>query len=253
MFERNFTIPYYGLDMYNRVKPGVLLQFFQETAALHAGTVNIGVDDLMKRDLTWVLRRYRVNVNRYPGRGELLVRTWFEPQRNLLSVRMFEVKDADGNVIASAWSSWIVVDLKKGRPVRLDRALPDAYFKVSEPTGEPISGDVPGIEGEPDFERRFDARRSELDLNGHTNHTVYFEWALESIPDEEIAGFYPTTFDAEFLVSVKREQVSAVTKKTGENPLRYSHSILINETGALSARLETVWEIARPICFCGRG
>ncbi|MDR1136676.1 MAG: hypothetical protein LBK91_00005 [Synergistaceae bacterium] len=241
MFEKNYRVPYYGLDENERMKPGILLDIFQETAALHADAVCIGVGDMMRRGLTWVLRRYRVDFHGYHGKGELTVRTWFEPRRNLMSVRKFEAESPSGETVASAWSAWIVVDLESGRPVRLDRALPDAYFAVSEPTGEPVEEVIPAISGDCDFEREFSVRRSELDLNGHTNHTVYFDWALESVPDALITGLSPTRLDAEFLVSVKREEVTARVKTIGRNPLRFAHSILSKAAGAEAARLSTVW------------
>lgn len=247
MFERNYRVPYYGLDENERMKPGILLDIFQETAALHADSVRIGVGDLIRRGMTWVLRRYRVDFRGHPGKGELTVRTWFEPRRNLMSVRRFEASAADGNIAASAWSAWIVVDLERGRPVRLDRALPDSYFSVAEPTGEPVDEVIPAVSDDCDFEREFSVRRSELDLNGHTNHTVYFDWALESIPDAVIAGLSPSRFDAEFLSSVKREDVTARAKIIGRNPLRLAHSILFKETGAEAARLSTEWREEPPV------
>jgi acyl-ACP thioesterase len=158
-----------------------------------------------------------------------------------MSVRRFEAKSQDGDVAASAWSAWIVVDLERGRPVRLDKALPDSYFSAAEPTGEPADDVIPAVSGDCDFEREFSVRRSELDLNGHTNHTVYFDWALESIPDSVIAGLFPRRFDAEFLRSVKREDVTARSKIIGRDPLRFAHSILFKKTGAEAARLFTEW------------
>jgi acyl-ACP thioesterase len=241
MFERNYRVPYYGLDESGKMKPGILLDIFQEAAALHADSVRIGVGDLIRRGMTWVLRRYRVDFSGHPGKGDLTVRTWFEPRRNLMSARRFEAKSETGDAVASAWSAWIVVDLERGRPVRLDRALPSSYFSAAEPTGEPVDGVIPAVSGDCDFEREFSVRRSELDLNGHTNHTVYFEWALESIPDDAIAGMSPSRFDAEFLSSVKREDVTARAKIIGREPIRFAHSIISKETGAEAARLSTEW------------
>jgi acyl-ACP thioesterase len=241
VFERDFAIPYYGLDSGGRAKPRVLLEFFQEAAALHADLIHIGVGDLMKRDLTWVLRRYRVDAANCPGGEPLTVRTWFEPRKNLMSVRRFEARDGSGREAASAWSAWIVVDLKRGRPVRLDRALPDGYFNEAEPTGEMLTDGLPALEGTPDWRVAFDVRRQELDLNGHVNHTVYFDWAMESIPDSEISGLYPMRFDAEFLVSIKRGRALARTKRAGSDPARFVHSIIDADTGDETARLESVW------------
>ncbi|MCL2683733.1 MAG: thioesterase [Synergistaceae bacterium] len=245
MFEQTFGIPYYGLDEGGRIKTETLLQFLQEAAGLHANSINIGVADLLKQDMTWVLRRYRVNIKSLPGKCGLNVRTWFEPHRNLFSVRVFEVTTQSGNLVADAWSAWIVVDLKRGRPIRLDHALPDTYFAVSEPTGEPVTEEIASIGESFDHERAFQVRRRELDLNGHANHTAYFDWAMESIPDEEITDLSPARLDAEFLSSVKRECVTVKTKKTSDHPGSFTHEITA-EDGVLAAKIVTVWNRQHP-------
>ena len=242
MFEREFSVPYYGLDEDGRIKPETLLQFLQEAAGLHANSANIGVADLLQQDKMWVLRRYRVNIKSLSGQRGLIIRTWFEPQRNLFSVRAFEALTQSGDPVADAWSAWIVVDLKRGRPIRLDRALPDTYFTMIEPTGEPVTEEIPPVTEGFDYENTFQVRRRELDLNGHANHTVYFDWALESLPDEAIGGRSPIKLDAEFLASVKkRERVTVRTKKTCDHPRSFTHEIAA-ENGAPAARVATVFE-----------
>jgi acyl-ACP thioesterase len=241
MFEKTFDVPYYGLGESGRIKPETLFQFFQETAAVHASSIGVGVADLIGRDMTWVLRRYRINVKTYPDRQPLVMRTWFEPMRNLFSVRVFEAVTQSGEVFANAWSAWIVVDLKRGRPVRLDQSLPDLYFSMAEPTGKSVSDELQTVGDDFDYERTFSVRRRELDMNGHTNHTVYFDWALESIPDEAIEGISPIGFDAEFLASVKRENVIVRTKQTETNPIKFAHSIFAASNSALSAKVATAW------------
>ena len=243
MFEQTLSIPYYGIDKDGRLKPWTLLQFLQEAAGLHANSANIGVADLLKKDMTWVLRRYRVNIKNLPGQCGLTVRTWFDPQRNLFSVRAFDVVTQSGDPVADAWSSWIVVDLKRGRPIRLDRALPDTYFAMTEPTGEPVTEEIAPIENSFDYENEFQVRRRELDLNGHANHTVYFDWAMESIPDDAIKGLSLTRLDAEFFSSVKRERVRVRTKKTCDHPRSFTHEITA-EDGTPAARAASVFDLS---------
>ncbi|MDR1472486.1 MAG: hypothetical protein LBS75_08170 [Synergistaceae bacterium] len=245
MFEHTFNVPYYGLDMNGRVKVSLLLQFLQETAALHADGVGVGVASLMERGMTWVLRRYRVRVRRYPGGSGLAVRTWFEPRKNLKSVRVFEVRDESGDVVADAWSAWIVVDIERGRPVRLDRALPAAYFNVAEPTGKPVEDSIPPQGGDFDREAEFRVRWGEMDLNGHTNHTVYFDWAIESTPDDVVDRCEPCILDAEYVSSVPRGYAVARTRKTADDPLKFAHEIYAKGTSAVAARLATTWRSAR--------
>jgi acyl-ACP thioesterase len=243
MFEKTFRVPYYGLDMKNRLKGGVLLEFLQETAALHADSVGIGVADMLEKDMTWVLRRYRINIRKLPGFGDLNVRTWYEPQRNLVSVRVFEILDNSGALVADAWSGWVVLDLKRGRPTRLDRALPKEYYDNAGQNGQKVPGEIDGIETVSGFdtEKQFRVRWHELDLNGHTNHTVYFDWAMESLPDGTLLNYEPSLLDAEYLASAPRTEVTVRTQKISDSPLKFAHSILLSDSGVESARLATTW------------
>ena len=241
MFEKVFGVPYYGLDQNGRLKPEILPEFFQEAAARHAGTVGIGVEDLLERGMTWVLRRYRINVRDCPNARDITVKTWFEPQRNLMSVRAFEAFSPDGVSIADAWSAWIVLDLKKMRPVRLDHALPQSYFDATDPTGEPIDDKLPALDGDCQYVTVFKVRRRELDLNGHANHTAYLDWALEGIPDEDVEGHFPARFDAEYLSSARREHVLIKTKKTSASPLTFRHWIFTKALNTETARIVTEW------------
>ena len=243
MFETTFRVPYYGLDAHEKVKTGLLLQFFQEAAALHAKARQIGVPDLHAKGMTWVLRRYRINVREHPGLGDLTVRTWYEPKKNLMSIRAFDMRDESGRVFADAWSSWIVVDLERGRPVRLDRALPATYYEGTDPTGAGVEDAMPDVGDDCDTERAFRVRRNELDLNGHTNHTVYFDWALETVPDEVATNYAPMELDAQYLASAMREEVLVRTKRTAPlgDTVAFSHAVLLAKDDVEAARLATIW------------
>jgi acyl-ACP thioesterase len=241
MFERVFGVPYYGLDMKGRVKTSLLLQLLQEAAALHADSIGIGVADMKNRGLTWVLRRYLVRVRRLDVLGDLTVRTWFEPRKNLMSIRAFDIIDREGNSVADAWSGWIVVDLKRGRPVRLDRALPDEYFRLAEPVEEDVTDRMEEVGDRHDFQETFRVRKQELDLNGHANHTAYFDWAVESVPDDETKGRAPAELEAEYIAPVMRGSVTVRTRRICDSPLKYAHSVMITDSDIRAAALSTTW------------
>jgi acyl-ACP thioesterase len=230
--------------MNERLKTGLILQFFQEAAALHVHSIGIGVADLLKHNFTWVLRRYRVEFHNLPGLGDVTVRTWFEPHRNLVSVRLFEAKSGD-SLIARAWSGWVVIDLARSRPVRLDRAMPAEYYDNATSAGPGAIEDVERAADGFDCEKTFGVRWSELDLNGHTNHTVCFDWAVESLPDNVARSRPPVLFDAEYIASVPRGDVTVMTKKISSSPLKFAHSIILSGSGTEAAHLSTSWGDAR--------
>jgi acyl-ACP thioesterase len=130
------------------------------------------------------------------------------------------------------------------RPARLDRVLPKIYYDMAEATPHDqadMPEDVETSDGGYEIERFFHVRRNELDLNGHTNHTVCFEWALESVPDATYDDYEPVGLDAEYLAPIKRTKVVVRTKKICPSPLKFAHSIIAEDSGTISARLVTTW------------
>jgi acyl-ACP thioesterase len=103
--------------------------------------------------------------------------------------------------------------------------------------------ELPRVErpGGPCGERVYSVRRGELDINGHVNHTVCFDWVTESIPDEVFDDCEPAALDAEYLSSIPRTDVEVRTERQPGEPARFLHSVAIRETGKEAARLSTEW------------
>jgi acyl-ACP thioesterase len=106
----------------------------------------------------------RLSFSRAAVAGEdLTIRTWYRPERNLYSLRNFSMEDANGKRIIFGESSWVVLDLKKGRPVRLSTAMPASYEENRSedfPTG---FSEIPELD-EPDT-RSFQCAPHDLDIN----------------------------------------------------------------------------------------
>lgn len=237
MYESSFHVPYYGLAPSGAVKQRALLEMIQEAASLHASSLGVGVGDLLARGLTWVLRSYRLEISEPPAARELLVRTWYEPYRDLFSTREFSVHAQDGSLLASAWSSWILLDVARAKPVRLSRGLPEIYFASAEPTGERHDAHLPDVAAH-EHEASFDVRGAELDINGHTNNTVFLEWAAETLPAEQTERG-ASLLEIEYLLPVARGRVVCRAQRIGASS--FAHAIVIASTGELAARAVTEW------------
>jgi acyl-CoA thioesterase FadM len=147
MFEASYSIPYAGIGPDGRMKLPVLLDILQDMADRDARRMSMTVSDLLPKGISWVLRRYTVSVERYPEyESTLTVKTWHGPRRNLHSMRAFSVWDERGPV-ASADTSWILIDLERGRPLRLDRHATPRDVEESLPVTAEFLTAVPGRMG----------------------------------------------------------------------------------------------------------
>lgn len=241
MLEATFPIPYGGIGPDGKMKLPVLLEALQDSADRDARRMSMTVSDLLPRGVSWVLRQYSLAVRRYPRYGlDLVVRTWHEPRKNLYSVRAFEVRDGEGPV-ASAVTSWILIDTARGRPIRLDRHSTELYVSEARPIAEGFPDIPPGEEWE--TETFFAVRTWDLDMNGHVNNAVYFTWSAEAVPREISSGWSLMGVEAEFLRPTEGRGDVCVRTRSLEREgggRRFLHSIA-GADGIERARFLTLW------------
>ena len=85
MTEIDNLIPFSGIDPRGRIKFSVLLEMFQEMADIDASKFGLSVRQTLAHNITWVLRKYRIDLARYPVKEDCSIRikTYAEPFRNL--------------------------------------------------------------------------------------------------------------------------------------------------------------------------
>jgi acyl-ACP thioesterase len=242
LHTKPFTVRYYEVGSSRLVRPATLLDYLQDAAAEHASLLQIGVEQLHHRGLTWVLSRLRLTVGRYAGVGEaVLVRTWPSTRGSLSSYREFEVLDQAGEIVARATTAWVVLDLVRRRPVRLAGVLPDYLLEPRRAIADDFPP-LPRAEA-PEREVRFKVRRSDLDMNRHVNNAVYVGWALESVPEQVAEALRPVDIE----IGYRAEALAGDTilarcaPEAGAAPDRFLFEISRAKDGAELARLRVNW------------
>lgn len=249
MTELENALPFSGIDPRGSVKFSVLLEMFQEMADVDASKYNLSVRQTLEQGMTWVLRKYRIDIASYPVKesGSIKIKTWAEPYRNLFSLRSFKMWDFCGNYLGSASTWWVLIDLAKQRPMRLDKCPQMAPFM--DQVSEVLPPDV-RIESvtEPAIVENWKVRWQDLDVNDHTNHTVYFGWALDSVPDEVPAEMEPVLVESEYLKPVPRTRVRCLTQElaAADGRRRFIHSLRHADDESEYAKLYSEWAFRRP-------
>lgn len=243
MTELELQIPFSGIDPKGKMKFGVLLEMFQEMADVDASKFGLSVRQTLDNDITWVLRNYRVSLERYPCKDDkaLKIKTWHEPYRKLFSLRSFRLWNAAGEYLGEASTWWVLLDVVKMRPMRLDRN--DLYsFEAEKVLDEfPPEVKIPEL-ATPQIEEMWKVRWQDLDVNDHTNHAVYFNWALDTVPFEVPELLSPMLVEGEFLHPVPRVRVKAQTEEVPNDTGREFLHSLRTEDGTLEyAKFHSLW------------
>ena len=192
-----FKVRSYECGPDGRATLPTICNLLQEAASLHAASLGFGKGDFAAagENISWVLTRMVVKMNRYPvWEDELMVETFPRGGRKIVAWRDFEVKDAKGETLGVASSEWMIIDLA----TRKIHAIPEKVFAANDPKNTPVLGLEPFAKFRfPDTGKLFDcsdcsdcsierskamtftAQKSQIDLNGHVNNVHYINWMLE--------------------------------------------------------------------------
>jgi acyl-ACP thioesterase len=165
-----------------------MLDMMQEAANNNATSLGFGYDELIETNTAWVLSRIHLRFNRYPQwRDKVNLRTWHKGTAKLFYLRDFILSDSNGETLAVATSSWLIIDLNTRRLVRnSDLASNPEKCTKEDAIAEPAEKVVLPVDVEPELIRKHPVTWSEIDPNGHVNNVKYVVWAMDAVKLEDI-------------------------------------------------------------------
>jgi medium-chain acyl-[acyl-carrier-protein] hydrolase len=241
VYSQKFTVRNFDVDFKGKLKLEMLLNFLQESAAEHAFQLGLSGEELLKKNLAWILSRYHIEINYYPQKGETIeVKTWPCLVKEIFTLREYEIHTLK-SIAAKATSSWMAVDLKKKKPVKIKERLPSFPMYEKRAINDEFKR-LPDF-NKSDMELRFPVLKADLDFNRHVNNVVYIKCAVETVPEKVImnsrltrieANYRNETFYGDWIIS-RTQNI-----REGENP-QYIHQLLRESDGQEIARLKTEW------------
>lgn len=181
-----------------------LMELFAGMAGRHADELDWGVESLNRQGLTWMLSGISFRLFRPPqDREELRAETWPSGVRKLFALRDFIVRDSRGEAVADGYSTWLLIDTARRRPVRAERIVAGLEFSPSRGGYDFSSLTVPHEEGA--VIERYTAGRQHLDFNDHVTAPIYLEWLFKQLEQVKGAGASPRYCTAEYAVQYRRE------------------------------------------------
>ncbi len=179
--EEIINIRYSDMDFDMALKPFSLLNFFQDIASDNAEMLGFGYSFIHPKDLMWVLLKYRIEFNEYPVNiTDLKLRTEPRGYKRLFAFRNFELSSGD-KILARASSTWSLVNIKTMTLVNIDSVINNEYMPKYEQGEYDLNyGRIPALT-QTDFEKEFEVRYNDIDVNMHANNGNYIIWALEPI------------------------------------------------------------------------
>lgn len=228
----------YFINRFGKLSTSFLFWQIQEIAWEHAEKLGWGYDNLKKEQQFWVLSRLLVKINRRPVWGEkFTVETWPVGVEGLHALRDIHFIDANGESLIRATTSWLVLDMKTKRIVRLEfdtlpfhneRVLEENAGKVKPPKSDDQLVFTPVL-------------FNEIDINQHFNSGRYLERVIDSYDFDFHEQNELVEFEVNFLKEGVQQDNLAIKKQEidAENHLC---SVVRENDGADLIRTRLVWK-----------
>ncbi len=177
------SFPVHSFDVGNAgvLKPQAIFQFFQEAAGKHATDLGVGFDALRKLGLFWVLSRVKAAIEKLPAWGdEVTLVTWPKGIDRLFALRDFLMIDREGTSLVRGTSCWLLVDMERMRPRRID-SIPRSFPVLTEEHALRESLDKITVPENLAVKYEKQVMVSDLDVNHHVNNTEYVRWITDCL------------------------------------------------------------------------
>ncbi|HPB59966.1 MAG TPA: thioesterase [Candidatus Saccharicenans sp.] len=240
-YQTDYEIMSFNVDYQNRAHLSALMNYLQDAARLHSIAEKFSVFDLQAKGVTWVISRYHLQVQRYPEMGEIIaVKTWASGKHSFYALREFEISDARQKRILAATSSWMIIDLKDRRPVKINNLFPDELI-LNKRLIEDDFPVLPVVE-RLNFKSNFKAWFEDLDFNRHVNNVAYSRWAVESLPPEVLFSRRPVEIEINYRSEVfYGDTIEVITQRPLNENEEWIQQIFNLSTGKEVARLRSAW------------
>ncbi len=177
-----YPIKYYEMDFNKILKPSSLMNLMQDMATIHAEMLGFGYSFTYPKNYGWFLIKYHMEFDDYPQDiDEIFIKTESRGCAKILAFRDFEFWTADiTKRLGRATSQWMMVDLNTKDVLSFAKVAPHlSSFSKRE---SDLQFEKICLLKSINYEKIFEIRFDDIDVNKHVNNANYITWAFETIP-----------------------------------------------------------------------
>lgn len=162
-------------------RPSAILDVMQEAAGSHASILGIGANDLIEKDVVWILTRTEVEMITMPRLyDKVTLETFPTAPRRFFCPRYYVFKNEAGEEIGHASTLWALLDFEKRAMV--SPAIAAEHFPDTKSLPLPMG--MPATAGEVSAEPQagcYVPVYTDMDVNNHVNNIHYIDWACNAL------------------------------------------------------------------------
>lgn len=193
-WEKSYPIKYYEMDFNKVLKLSALLNFLQDMATKNAEMLGFGPSFVFSNNYAWFLIKYRMEFDDYPcDLDDLILKTEARGYSKIIANRDFEIWTTGGDRLGRVASNWMLIDLETKRPLNLSKVID--YMTTFEKRETDLQFNKIMLPEKMNYEKTFEIRFDDIDVNQHVNNANYIIWAFEALPYEFRGKYKLKTLD----------------------------------------------------------
>jgi acyl-CoA thioester hydrolase len=119
-FDYPHTVTHEDIDQLGHAGNFHYVKWMQHAAIAHSTANGWPEERYGQLGAGWVVRSHNITYIKPAFEGnELIIRTWVDSARPALSVRKYEIRHENGNLLARAATEWVFISYKSQRPIRI--------------------------------------------------------------------------------------------------------------------------------------
>lgn len=176
-------------DINHNLSAKAILNIFQDVASFHGEEIGVGFEDLLKKDLYWVISRIKIDIKKMPVPDQtVVVETWPHEKSRVDFDRDLKITDESGEILLTGTSKWCVIDTTRRMLARTDNVNYNGEI-VNEKIYNERFGRIVLPTASPEFAFSYTVRFTDLDHNKHMNNTNYANLVLNATQHKEFKHF----------------------------------------------------------------
>lgn len=223
--SETYRVRGYDVDLHKLASIPTIIQMMHDTAMEHVLKLGLSAIELDPMGLGWVLVRQQLQVFQQPVLGQTVrVNTYPSGRDRAFAYRDFLLEDEAGQTLASASTTWLLMDINTRRIARYPEFINDwlERTQVSEHLPRPRT-DLPVLL-EPQVRKSFRVNWHDLDFNRHLTNFYYQKWMLETTPTGILENYQLQEYHIQFKgESLLDDTVEALSQEI--EPGVFAHSI----------------------------
>ncbi|SCI95713.1 Acyl-ACP thioesterase [uncultured Clostridium sp.] len=182
IFKKEYKINIFDVDSEHKCKFSSLVDFLWDVVISQSDYLGETKEGFVQNQCIWVLLKYDITIYEYPKfRDTITVDTKVLGSKKFYGYRQNTIRNSEGKVIGEVFSTAILIDFEKRRPMRISSTQSEIYGLNGELAEVPTLDDLPKIQKE-DYKKDYPVRYSDIDSNGHVNNVKYMEMAVDTLP-----------------------------------------------------------------------